>query len=675
MNQRIVCFCGTLLLLASLAKATEKAPVWKEVGYALQSVSDISFLDDDNGWAFGADYMAHYDGQEWEVVATGNENGTRHFLMLNDTLGWEIGRAGELFRFRGRKGLDTIRVATTSDMNALHFCDPNNGWAVGDAGTILHWSGEAWTVQPSGTLNKLRDVHAVSPTEAYAVGDAGTVLKYDGTAWAPINVGQAPADFLMAVEFSEPGNGWIGGATGEMGELLLHYDGSNWSKTSGVGQIIFALAFSGPNHGCASLYPSGLAQWDGTTWTKLTLPSEVTEVLKKVEVTPNHLYFVFQRSIYQLTGTNWSMMSDLIPHDLRVKSVTGLPDGRTWFGCSAGVIIHYDTKTYTMGLVPDVKKTEIAGIAFLDDNTGYAISRESVLRHDRGVWYIMHTVEGENFEALSVTGPNRLYVGGSKGRVYAYDGTAWTIDTIPMQYVNQVHQLSMNDDDHGHALAGGEVWVFERSKQPQWTYLDGGRDDIEFPVFDWGLAAGSTAAMIMVYKNQEATIRRMEGFSATAFSCLDTTLTYALTYKASQWYNPLKEISRYENGVWTTEMTPVGHCVGLKMLAPDKGWAWGDNTLIRYAALSDSLPARLEPGVRDAVKASVYHNQTTNQVAIKLPTEALTEATLCDLSGKTLIRERIRGEGVVSVAALTKGVYILVLVNEQGRYTEKVMRQ
>jgi len=109
-------------------------------------------------------------------------------------------------------------------------------------------------------------------------------------------------------------------------------------------------------------------------------------------------------------------------------------------------------------------------------------------------------------------------------------------------------------------------------------------------------------------------------------------------------------------------------------LAPDKGWAWGDKTLIRYAALGDTLPTRLKPGVRDAVNVSVYHNQATNKVTIKLATEALTELTLCDLSGKTLIRQRIRGEGIVSLAPLTKGVYLLVIVNEQGRYTEKVMR-
>jgi hypothetical protein len=62
-------------------------------------------------------------------------------------------------------------------------------------------------------------------------------------------------------------------------------------------------------------------------------------------------------------------------------------------------------------------------------------------------------------------------------------------------------------------------------------------------------------------------------------------------------------------------------------------------------------------------------------VSIKLATEALTEVTLCDLSGKTLVRQRIRGEGAVSLAALTKGVYLLFIVNEQGRYTEKVIRQ
>src|SRR2546427_7409028 len=62
-------------------------------------------------------------------------------------------------------------------------------WAVGDAGTILHWDGSAWSGFPSGTGNILYSVWGSASTDVWAVGDAGTILHWDGSAWSTVSTG------------------------------------------------------------------------------------------------------------------------------------------------------------------------------------------------------------------------------------------------------------------------------------------------------------------------------------------------------------------------------------------------------------------------------------------------------------------------------------------------------
>ena len=49
-------------------------------------------------------------------------------------------------------------------------------WAVGAAGTTLHYDGQAWTLVPSGTTSNLSGVWAVAPNDVWAVGDDGVIV-------------------------------------------------------------------------------------------------------------------------------------------------------------------------------------------------------------------------------------------------------------------------------------------------------------------------------------------------------------------------------------------------------------------------------------------------------------------------------------------------------------------
>src|SRR5439155_26024597 len=79
--------------------------------------------------------------------------------------------------------------STTNDLNGVFFLpDGRNGWAVGNAGTIVHTStaGANWSVQASSSAFSLNGVWFTTAQTGYVVGQGGTVLitRNGGAAWS-----------------------------------------------------------------------------------------------------------------------------------------------------------------------------------------------------------------------------------------------------------------------------------------------------------------------------------------------------------------------------------------------------------------------------------------------------------------------------------------------------------
>ncbi len=58
---------------------------------------------------------------------------------------------------------------------------PDDVWAVGDVGTVLHFNGRRWGNIPAPTRANLRGVFGTGPNDIWLVGDLGTVLHWDGS--------------------------------------------------------------------------------------------------------------------------------------------------------------------------------------------------------------------------------------------------------------------------------------------------------------------------------------------------------------------------------------------------------------------------------------------------------------------------------------------------------------
>ena len=76
---------------------------------------------------------------------------------------------------------------TKINLRDVFFLTVNQGWVVGDSGTILTTSngGANWLQQVSGTVNQLYGVTFVSSTQGWVVGNGGTILATNdgGLTW------------------------------------------------------------------------------------------------------------------------------------------------------------------------------------------------------------------------------------------------------------------------------------------------------------------------------------------------------------------------------------------------------------------------------------------------------------------------------------------------------------
>jgi len=128
-------------------------------------------------------------------------------------------------------------------------------WAVGFYSTatgsrtlILRWNGTAWSKAASpnpASYSILRGVSARSETSAWAVGNYSPtthnfrtlILRWNGTAWSKAaSPNPVPGyDILFGVSATCGSNAWAVGyyltASGSSRTLVLHWNGTSWSRT------------------------------------------------------------------------------------------------------------------------------------------------------------------------------------------------------------------------------------------------------------------------------------------------------------------------------------------------------------------------------------------------------------------------------------------------------------
>lgn len=134
---------------------------------------------------------------------------------------------------------EQVRVQVSGVLHApllsVSLDSARDGWAVGYAGTFVHYNGKTWSTVagPAHFKQTLRSVVMLSPSDGWAVGDGGAMLHYDGMHWTQVQVqttnsAQEPHDDLYSIAMISPQEGWAVGDNGR----ILHYSQGSWRSYS-----------------------------------------------------------------------------------------------------------------------------------------------------------------------------------------------------------------------------------------------------------------------------------------------------------------------------------------------------------------------------------------------------------------------------------------------------------
>lgn len=167
----------------------------------------------------------------------------------------------------------------TPRLNDVFGFGPDSAFAVGNAGAIQEWDGQAWHAHTSSVTEPLWGVWGSGRDDVWAVGGGGdtegqqTILHYDGEAWAKVPVPQFEQTNVYGffdVWGTAADDVYIVGQRG----AVLHYDGSSWTPQKvGVEENLSSIwgtskdsvvLVGGTNNAV-------IAKWDGTEWTSRAL--------------------------------------------------------------------------------------------------------------------------------------------------------------------------------------------------------------------------------------------------------------------------------------------------------------------------------------------------------------------------------------------------------------------
>jgi uncharacterized membrane protein len=210
----IIHFDGTAWSPMSSGVPTRLNDVWG-VG------ADVFAVGGGNGASGGR--LIHYDGNAWSSIPGGFTYGLNTVWALGPKSILVAGELGYVGRFDGRvwttlnlqpypyswwdawgsasndvffvgdggraahlrNGEPQAAFVASATLRSVFGFGPDDVWAVGDDGVIVHYDGSAWSTVASGTTTPLRAVWGFADGRAVALGDGGLVLEMERVCGRP----------------------------------------------------------------------------------------------------------------------------------------------------------------------------------------------------------------------------------------------------------------------------------------------------------------------------------------------------------------------------------------------------------------------------------------------------------------------------------------------------------
>jgi hypothetical protein len=256
------------------------------------SIRDVIMTSASNAFAVGWNmFLARWNGTTWTVdkppAGTVDNRILAGVWSDGPSNGWAVGNAATILHFDGTKWnlVSDVNhpVAAVDNYNAV-WGSGSDVWLAGGNGVLHCRSVTACSQDPVSGIDSLYGIWGTSNANAWAVGSHGKIMHYDGTQWT--SVATPTSHRLVRLWGSSAANIWAVGDS-----ALVHYDGTSWADSTGAASKIFSSA--PPSGGLSNSFNLGLwgngtkdlyvstyfgqiYHYDGAFWSQMTLPGQGT---------------------------------------------------------------------------------------------------------------------------------------------------------------------------------------------------------------------------------------------------------------------------------------------------------------------------------------------------------------------------------------------------------------
>jgi len=277
--------------------------------------------------------------------------------------------------------------------------------------------GGTWATMSSGTGQHLYAVWGTSYDNVYAVGAAGTIIHYDGSAWTKLSVSGVSAT-LYGIWGSAANNIYaVGPGT------VAHFDGSSWTNTNNAptSQTLYAVWGTDANN----IYAVGAAgliyRFDGSSWEFQS--SNSGQNLNWVWGTAsNNVYSVGALGIIlRHNGTSWSTEVSTSGSENTLEGMWGSSSSNIYAVGSSGRIVHYNGSAWST--ISSETGNQLYSVWGESASSIYAVGAlGTVLYYDGSSWSVTNSTAGTSNTLEGVWGSNNVvYAVGELGRVIILD--------------------------------------------------------------------------------------------------------------------------------------------------------------------------------------------------------------------------------------------------------------
>ena len=271
--------------------------------------------------------------------------------------------------------------AAALTLGSVFMVGADDGWAVGEAGTTIHWNGTDWNTWTSSTTEYLSSVFMVSSSDGWAVGRSGTIIRWNGTVWNPVT--SPTTSWLRSVFMDGADDGW---AVGEDG-TTIHWNGSAWNTVPSPTVLnLWSVFMVKADDVWAVGEGAWIIRWNGTDWDIWTSP-KIARLHSVFMVGADDGWAVGEWTI-RWNGSSWSVASPATSWLWSVFMV-GADDG--WAVGEDGTILRWngtDWSTWTSPTTADIRS-----VFMVSSSDGWAVGGSgTIIRWNGTGWILARTL-------------------------------------------------------------------------------------------------------------------------------------------------------------------------------------------------------------------------------------------------------------------------------------------